>query len=136
MHDLQVTVNTSNKGQADFDGDVYLTLGGGYSTMDEVQLTGDDLESAGGLFVAGSALSFSIRAPEMGALTNATIRVVRVQSSAIPLVTPQPACCSMPASLPSQYCVHVRINPVFLFHSPSGLLPFQEGLVAGQHCGD
>ena len=77
MHDLEVTVNTSSKGQPDpFDGDVFLTLGGSYSAMDEVQLSGGDLEFNGGVFASGSALSFSIKAPEMGSLTTATIRVV------------------------------------------------------------
>jgi len=77
MHDLEVTVNTSSKGQPDpFDGDVFLTLGGSYSAMDEVKLSGGDLEFNGGVFASGSALSFSIKAPEMGSLTTATIRVV------------------------------------------------------------
>ena len=76
MHDLQVTINTSDKGQAAFDGKVYLSLCGNYSSMDEVHLSGGDLDSADGVFAAGSALSFPIKAPEMGSLSTATVRVV------------------------------------------------------------
>ena len=76
MHDLQVTVQTASNGQADFDGDVYLSLAGSYSAMDEVKLSGAELEQAQGLFSAGSAITFSIKAPEMGSLLSATVRMV------------------------------------------------------------
>ena len=76
MHDLRIVVNTSDNGQGDFDGSLFLSLVGGYSAMDEVKLTGSDLDSAGGVFSAGSALAFSIKCPEIGSLTSATVRVV------------------------------------------------------------
>lgn len=55
---------------------MFLTIVGSYGVMDEVKLTGGDLDGAGGVYPAGSALSFSMKSPEIGSLSSAIVRVV------------------------------------------------------------
>ncbi len=69
----QVTVKSSASNKADFDGDLYLSLGGTYSGADEIKLTSGD--AAGDVYVSGGDTTFSIKAPDMGTFTTASVRI-------------------------------------------------------------